>query len=188
METGLDKWWSYLLRGVLALLFGIIALVWPTATVFVLIVLFGVYALVEGLFAVGYSIAKAYRGDKFFALLMLGLIGVLVGAIVIARPTVSSLALVWVIAFWALLRGIMLVVSAFEMSGSAAVRWLIGLVGVLAVIVGILLFAHPVAGVFSIILVIGIYSLVAGVLLFFTGFFVRSAQKKTAGPGTLAPA
>jgi len=180
MGTGMEKWWSYLLRGILALLFGIILLVWPTATLYVVIILFGIYALVEGLFAIGYSIARASRGDKFFALLMLGIIGVLVGAIVLARPGVSSLALVWVIAFWALLRGIMFIVSAFEMTGSAGARWLIGLVGVLAIIVGILLFAHPVAGIWTISLVIGIYALLAGIILIITSFPVRSLQKKEA--------
>ena len=188
MESGLDKWWTYLLRGIVAIAFGIIALVWPTATVFVLIVLFGLWALVEGLFSLVYSIVKAYRGDKFFAQLMLGIVGVLVGAIVLARPGVSSLAVVWVIAFWALLRGIMMIISAFEMSGSAAVRWLVGIVGALAIIVGIILFVHPVAGVFTIILVVGIYALVAGVLLFFSSFFVKSAQKKEGGPEMPAPA
>jgi uncharacterized membrane protein HdeD (DUF308 family) len=176
----MEKWWSYFLRGILALLFGIILLVWPTATLYVVIILFGIYALVEGLFAIGYSIARASRGDKFFALLMLGIIGVLVGAIVLARPGVSSLALVWVIAFWALLRGIMFIVSAFEMTGSAGARWLIGLVGVLAIIVGILLFAHPVAGIWTISLVIGIYALLAGIILIITSFPVRSLQKKEA--------
>ncbi len=180
MGTGMEKWWSYLLRGILALVFGIILLVWPTATLYVVIILFGVYALVEGLFAIGYSIARASRGDKFFALLMLGIIGVLVGAIVLARPGVSSLALVWVIAFWALLRGVMLIVSAFEMTGSAGARWLIGLVGVLAIIVGIILFAHPVAGIWTIILVIGIYAIVAGIILMITSIPVRSRQKKEA--------
>jgi|SRR5450759_1306095 uncharacterized membrane protein HdeD (DUF308 family) len=180
MGTGMEKWWSYFLRGILALLFGIILLVWPTATLYVVIILFGIYALVEGLFAIGYSIARASRGDKFFALLMLGIIGVLVGAIVLARPGVSSLALVWVIAFWALLRGIMFIVSAFEMTGSAGARWLIGLVGVLAIIVGILLFAHPVAGIWTISLVIGIYALLAGIILIITSFPVRSLQKKEA--------
>jgi len=186
----MEKWWSYLLRGILALIFGIIALVWPTATVFVLIVLFGVYALVDGLFAIGYSISRASKGDKFFALLMLGLLGVLVGAIVLARPGVSSLAVVWVIAFWALLKGVLLIVSAFEMTGSAAARWLIGLAGVLAIVVGILLFAHPVAGVFTIILIIGIYALVAGIILVIVSFAARNRQKKgmEGGRGTLAPA
>jgi uncharacterized membrane protein HdeD (DUF308 family) len=74
----------------------------------------------------------------------------------------------------------MLIVSAFEMTGSAGARWLIGLVGVLAIIVGIILFAHPVAGIWTIILVIGIYAIVAGIILMITSIPVRSRQKKEA--------
>jgi uncharacterized membrane protein HdeD (DUF308 family) len=119
---------------------------------------------------------------------MLGLLGVLVGAIVLARPGVSSLAVVWVIAFWALLKGVLLIVSAFEMTGSAGVRWLIGLAGVFAIIVGIIFFVHPIAGVATIILVIGIYALVAGIFMIIASFPMRSAQKKGTGTGTLAAA
>jgi len=186
MESGIAKWWSYLLLGILALIFGIIVLVWPTATVYVLIILFGVYALVEGVFAVVYSIIRATRGGKFFGMLMLGIIGVLVGAIVLARPGVSTLAVVWVMAFWAVLKGIMMIISAFEMTGSAGARWLIGLTGLFAIIVGIIFFVHPIAGVATIILVIGIYALVAGIFMIVASFPMRSAQKK--GTGTDTPA
>ena len=188
METGMDKWWTFLLRGILALIFGIIVLVWPAATVYVLIILFGLFALIEGLFATGYSIYKAAKGMKFFGLLMLGIISVLVGAIVLARPGVSTLAVVWVIAFWAILRGVMLIVSAFEMTGSAGIRWLIGIIGVLAIVVGLIFFIHPGFGLVTIIAVLGIYALVAGLFLIIASFMVRSRQKKAMGMGGMAAA
>jgi uncharacterized membrane protein HdeD (DUF308 family) len=178
MATTLDRWYMYLIRGILALIFGIIMLVWPSATVLVLIVLFGCFALVEGLFSIGYSIASASKGDKFFAQLMLGLLGVLVGIIVLARPGVATLAVIWVIAFWLLIRGVLMIISAFEMSGSAGVRWLVGITGVIALILGILMFIFPVSGVFGIILVIGLYLVVMGIFLFVASFFFRSAEKK----------
>jgi len=186
LATGLDKWWLYLVRGILAVIFGIIVLVWPGATVFVLIILFGCYALVEGLFALGYSIARASRGDKFFALMMLGLLGILIGIVTLARPEITGLALLWVIAIWLVIRGFLMIISAFEMTGKASVRWLIGISGVLALIVGILMFIFPISGVFAIILVIGIYCLVAGILLAVASFFVKGIDKEDAG--TLAAA
>jgi uncharacterized membrane protein HdeD (DUF308 family) len=188
MAMELEKWWSYLLLGIIGLLFGILALVWPGATTLVLIVLFGCYALVEGLFALGYSISRASKGEKFFALMMLGLLGVLVGIITLARPGITTLALVWVIAFWALIRGIMLIVSAFEMSGTAGMRWLIGLLGVCAVIIGILFFFAPFAGVFSIILLIGLYSIAAGIILIIVSFIARKAEKEGTVTSMTAPA
>jgi uncharacterized membrane protein HdeD (DUF308 family) len=187
MEMGMEKWWSFLLRGILAILFGIIALAWPGATVFVLIILFGVYALVEGLFATGYSIAQASRGEKFFALLLLGLLGILIGIVTLARPGITSVALLVVIAIWFLLRGFLGLISAFEMTGSTGYRAFIGIVGALGIIVGIILLAAPISGIFAIILVIAIYSIVIGIMLAVLGFMVRGAQK-TEGTDTMAAA
>jgi uncharacterized membrane protein HdeD (DUF308 family) len=187
MEMGLEKWWSYLLRGILAILFGIIALAWPGATVFVLIVLFGVYALVEGLFATGYSIARASKGEKFFALLLLGIVGILIGIVTLARPGVTSVALLVVIAVWFLLRGFFVLISAFEMTGSTGIRVFMGIMGGLGIIVGILLLATPISGIFAIILVIGIYSIAIGIMLTILSFSVRGAQK-SGGTDTLAAA
>lgn len=181
MAVSLDKWWMYLVRGILAIIFGIIALVWPGATVLVLIVLFGCYALVEGLFAVGYSIAKASKKEKFFGLLMLGLLGVLIGVVTLARPGITSLALLWVIAIWLVIRGFLMIVSAFEIEGSAGIRWLIGISGALALIVGILLFIFPISGIFGIILVVAIYCLVAGLLLAVTSFYIKGLEKNDGG-------
>lgn len=177
METGLEKWWSYLLRGILAVIFGIIILVWPGATTLVLIVFFGCYILVEGLFALGYSIVRATRKEKFFALLMLGILGVLVGIITLARPGITTLALAWVIAFWALIRGFMLIVSAFELSGSKGARWAIGIIGGISVIVGIILFAAPFQSVLAVILLIGIFSIAAGIMLFIISYMARKEEK-----------
>lgn len=183
----MEKWWSFLLRGILAILFGIIALAWPGATVFVLIILFGVYALVEGLFATGYSIGQASRGEKFFALLLLGLLGILIGIVTLARPGITSVALLVVIAIWFLLRGFLGLISAFEMTGSTGYRAFIGIVGALGIIVGIILLAAPISGIFAIILVIAIYSIVIGIMLAVLGFMVRGAQK-TEGTDTMAAA
>lgn len=178
MVGGLDKWWAYLVRGILAIIFGIIALVWPGATVLVLIILFGCFALVEGLFAVGFSIAKATKGEKYFALLMLGLLGVIVGIITLVRPGVTTVALLVVISVYLVVRGFLMIISAFEMTGAAGVRWLVGIVGALALILGILLLVFPISGVYGIILVIAIYMIVAGIFLTIASFYVKGIEEK----------
>lgn len=186
MAAGLDKWWTYLLRGILAIIFGIIFLVWPGATVLVLIILFGCFVLVEGLFAVGFSIAKASKGEKFFGLLMLGLLGVIVGIIALIRPGITTLAILVVIAIWLVIRGFLMIVSAFEMTGSAGVRWLVGISGALALILGILLLIFPISGVFGIVLVVGIYLIVAGLFMAIASFYVKGIEDKD--PDILAAA
>ncbi|MHB8895645.1 MAG: HdeD family acid-resistance protein [Candidatus Geothermincolia bacterium] len=186
MATGLDKWWTYLLRGILALIFGVIILVWPGATVLVLIILFGCYVLVEGLFAVGFSIAKASKGEKWVALLLLGILGIIVGLAVLVRPGAGTLAVLIVFAIWLVIRGFLMLISAFEMSGAASVRWLVGISGALALILGILMLIFPISGVFGVILVIGIYSLVAGVFLAISSFYIKKIEES--GPDTLAAA
>jgi len=186
MATGLDRWWSYLLRGILAIIFGIILLVWPKATVLVLIVFFGCYVLVEGLITVGFAIARASKSEKFFGLLMLGLLGIIIGVITLARPGITALAILMVIAIWLVIRGFLMVVSAFEISGSAGVKWILGLTGAAALILGILLLVFPISGAFGIVLVTGIYLIVTGLFTALASFFVKDLEGM--GPDNLAAA
>lgn len=174
---GMVKWWYFLVWGILAVAFGIIALVWPAATVWVLVILFGCYALVEGLFTVGYSIALATRKEKFFALMMLGLLGVVIGLIALFFTAATTVAILVLIAIWAIIRGFLLVVSAFEIVAKASLRWLIGIIGALTVIVGLLFLIFPISGIFTILVIIAIYAILAGILSVITAFSVKKVEK-----------
>lgn len=178
MVTEMEKWWSYLLRGLLALVFGIAVLVWPSATVLVLIVFFGCYVLVEGCFALGYAIARAMRKEKFFGLLMLGVLGIAVGIITLARPGVTTVALAYVIAFWLVIKGFAMIIGAVEMTGSKGLRWAIGLIGGISVILGVVVFAVPFRSVVAVVLLIGIFSIFAAIMQFIVSYMARKLEKE----------
>lgn len=179
-ETALlrSNWWAYLLRGLVAIIFGILVLVWPGATTLVLIILFGAFALVDGVFSLVASIMAAKRGEKWASQLLLGLVGILIGVVVLARPGVGILAVLLVIAIWAIITGFISLFTAIELPREVKGRWVLGLAGVLAIIVGILLIAFPIEGVFAVVLFIGILAIILGLLNFVLGFMVRKMEKE----------
>jgi uncharacterized membrane protein HdeD (DUF308 family) len=172
------RWWTFLLRGLLALIFGIVVLVWPGATVLVLLVFFGVFVLVEGIFAIAVAIMHAREKLPWLGMLLLGIIGIGIGILTLVRPGITAEGLVYIIAAWAIIHGVFQIVNAIELPKEFGPRWLVGLAGALSIIIGGLLFAFTAAAVFTIILLIGIYAIVAGIILVVVSFFVRSALKK----------
>lgn len=170
------RWWTFLLRGIIAIAFGIIALAWPAATVGVFFVLFGVFVLADGIVDVIMAVVFAVRKEKWGALMAKGLVGVLIGAVVLSRPEFALELLLILIGIWAIVAGIVEVVNAFEMAPESGRGW-IGVAGALAVILGILFLAIPFKTVFAAIILIAIYALVSGALLIILAFFALGAQK-----------
>ncbi|MFH1149560.1 MAG: DUF308 domain-containing protein [Actinomycetota bacterium] len=174
------KWWTFLVRGIVAVLFGIVLLAWPGATVLVLLIVVGLFVLVEGVVAVVLSILHAKEEMPWLGLLLLGLLGIAVGVLILVRPGVSLEVLVYIIAAWAIIHGVLQIVNAVELPKEFGPRWLVGLAGALSIIIGGLLFAFTAAAVFTIILVIGIYAIVAGIIWIVVSFFVKSKLKEMA--------
>ena len=179
-DIALPSWWSFILRGIVALLFGVIVLAWPGATTLVLLILFGSLVLVSGLFAFGGSIAAISRKEKWGAEMFLGVLGVLIGIVTFARPGLTLVTLIVIIAIWAILSGAIELFAAIELPAKTDGRIWLGIAGVLSIGIGILFLALPESGVWTIILIIGIYSLVFSVVLFVLGFRVKGLEKKTA--------
>ena len=172
-----QKWWALALRGLSALIFGILALTWPGITVAVLGIFFGVFVLVSGIFSLVAAVSPIVRGERVL-LLLLGVLGIVVGAISLSWPEVTALVLFSLIAVWALVAGILDIVAAFRQKGRGSEKWLLGLTGVLAVILGVLLLSFPIAGVLAVILIIGIFAILIAISLFALAFIVRSKQKR----------
>ena len=165
------NWWVLLVRGIAAVLFGLAALFWPGLTLFVLIVFFGAYVLVDGIFALVAGIRGS--GSRRWLLLAEGVIGVLAGLIALFWPGMSALVLMYVIAAWAVSTGILKVVMALSLRREIDNEWLMVLSGVLSVLFGVILAVLPGAGLLALVWLIGIYAVIFGVGLIVLAFRVR---------------
>jgi uncharacterized membrane protein HdeD (DUF308 family) len=168
------NWWALLLRGIAAVLFGLAALFWPGLTLFVLVVFFGAYALVDGIFA----LVAGIRGSGGFRWLLIveGALGVIAGLVALFYPGVTALVLLYVIAIWAIITGVLEVVTAISLRREIENEWLMGLGGVISVIFGIILAVLPGVGLLSLVWLIGIYALIFGIALIVLSFRVRGQQ------------
>ena len=154
------KWWVLLLRGILAVLFGILAFAMPGLTIITLALAFGAYSLIDGLSAVWFGV-----GTKAWGLMLFGLIGAIVGIYAIFAPVAAALIILFVIAFWAIARGIAEIVTAIRLRKEISDEWFLILGGILSIIFGLVLFARPGAGALALIWVIGLYAMLYGFLL-----------------------
>jgi uncharacterized membrane protein HdeD (DUF308 family) len=161
-------------------IFGVLAFLWPGITLFSLVILFGAYALVNGLFSFILA-AKAPKGyPNFGSLILAGIFGVLAGLITFFWPGISALGLLIVIAAWAVVNGILEIYYAIKLRKEIKNEWLLILAGILSVIFGALLLLNPLAGALVLVLWIGSFAIVFGILLIILAFKMKRL-------GTLEP-
>ena len=167
------NWWHFAVRGVLAIVFGILALVWPDTTKLALVLLFGAFALVDGIVATAAGIAMAQHFKRWWALLLEGLTGIMIGVMTFSWPNVTGLVLLYFIAAWAVVTGIFEIVAAIEFRNLVSREWGMIISGILSVLLGALLFVFPSAGALSIVWLIGIYAVVFGIMELIIAFRLR---------------
>jgi len=166
---------------VAAILLGILAFAWPGITLFVLVLFFGAYMLVDGIFAIVAAVRAAGEEDRWWLLLIEGILGVLAGLVAFFWPGLTALALLYFIAAWAIVTGIMEIVAAVRLRQEIEGEWALGLSGLLSVIFGVLLVVLPApAGLLSLVWLIGAYAVATGVLLLIVAFRVRSEAGREA--------
>jgi uncharacterized membrane protein HdeD (DUF308 family) len=166
------NWWMLVLRGLLAIAFGLMALIWPGLTVGVLVILFGVYVLIEGLLAI--SAAVSYREEKSWWILFFeGLVGIAAGLCAFIWPGLTAIVLLVFIALWAILTGILEIAAAVLLRREIPGEWVLGIAGIASILIGILLLANPGAGLLAVVWLIGIYALLFGGLLAYLGIAAR---------------
>ena len=170
------SWWALALRGLVAILFGLAALFWPGLILTVLIVLFGAYALVDGIFAVIAAFRSSGRGMRRTLLLIEGAIGILFGILALFWPGLTALALIYIIAWWAILSGIARITMAIMLRREIENEWSIAFSGVLSVILGIVLILLPGAGLLAYTWLIGLLALALGIALIYYAFRVRGQR------------
>lgn len=168
------NWWALALRGVLAILFAIVTFLWPGITLAVLVLMFGVYAFVDGVFAIVAAV-RAVRGHRRWgALLLEGIAGILAGLCAWLIPGVTLAVLVLLIAAWAIITGVLEIVAAIRLRRHIPQEWLLILMGVLSIVFGVLIYIAPLAGAVVIVWWIGGYALVFGILMLMLAFRLRS--------------
>jgi uncharacterized membrane protein HdeD (DUF308 family) len=170
------KWWVIALRGILAIVFGVVALAYPGITLVALALLFGAYVFVDGIFAIGAGIGRGGREAVWYVLE--GILGIAFGIATYLYPGITAQALVFLVGLWAILTGIFEVIAGFELPLSR--DWLLALAGVVSIIFGVLVFANPVGGALAVVWLIGIYALVFGVTLLVFSIRLRGLAKKNA--------
>src|SRR5947208_12761776 len=158
------NWWALALRGVAAIIFGVLAFVLPGVTVAVLILLFGLYALVAGVLNVLAAVRGRGDDQPWWALLFEGLVSVVAGVIAFALPSLTELALLYVIAAWAILTGVLQIAAAIRLRRRITGEAWLALNGILSIVFGVLTMLAPGAGALSLVWLIGAYAIGFGIL------------------------
>ncbi len=194
MENALARnWWAMLLRGVFAVLFGVATLVWPGLSLSVLVMLFGAYALVDGVFAIVSSLRRHDGSRRFWMLFVEGIFGIAAGLFTFAVPGITALALVVVIAVWAILTGVLEIMAAFRLRQQVPGEILLGLAGLVSIAWGVMLFVWPGAGALAMTWLIGWWAIFFGVMFFALGIRLHSmlppsGRHRVPPTGTSVPA
>jgi uncharacterized membrane protein HdeD (DUF308 family) len=159
------NWWALLIRGIAAVIFGLLAFLWPGATGFALVILFGAYAFVDGVFALISAIRAAEAHERWLTFALEGIFGLVIAAVVFWHPGVAALALYVTIAIWAIITGVFEIIAAFQLRAMIPNEWLLLIGGALSIAFGALLFVFPMIGILTVIYLIGFYAVLFGVVM-----------------------
>lgn len=173
------NWWAVALRGILTILFGVVLLIWPSLSLVILVALFGIFAFLAGILALvaAFRGRQAHEGWAIF-LALEGLAGIATGVIAFIWPRITAIALLYLIAIWAIIRGVFELIAAVQLRREIDNEWLLGLAGLLSVGFGILLFIWPGPGLLAILWIIGAYAIALGILQLFLAFRLRKWQQR----------
>lgn len=169
------NWWVVLLRGVLAVLFGILALASPPLMVIeVLVIIFGAYALVDGIFAIVGCVTHRKEHKRWWLTLVEGIAGIVVGIVTLMYPPLAALVLVLYFAAWSIVTGIFELIAAVELRKEIKGEWLLALSGILSVIFGLLVYISPLISMAIIVWLIGAYAILFGITMIVLSFRVKT--------------
>jgi len=165
-------WWLVLLRGIAAIIFGILTFIWPGMTLLTLVLLYGAFALADGIIALAAGIMGRERAPRWW-LLVHGLLGIAVGILTLAWPGITALVLLLFIAGSAIATGVLQIIGAIRLRKEIDNEWLLIAGGVLSVLFGLVLAIQPQTGALALLFVIGFYAILYGVLLIALAFRLR---------------
>ncbi|MGE3782545.1 MAG: HdeD family acid-resistance protein [Alphaproteobacteria bacterium] len=166
------NWWALALRGVLAILFAIFAFILPLVAATAMVLVFAAYCFVDGVFALAAGLRAARQHGRSGPLLFEGILNLLIGVFFFLWPGAALVAFVWLIAIWAVITGALLVAAGIALIRHSG-EWLLILGGIISVLLGIVLFFAPGAGIVAISWWLGIYALLFGIALLVAAFRMR---------------
>ena len=187
-ETLVQNWWLFTLRGVLGIIFGILALIFPGPTILSLVLLFSAYMLVDGIFGI-ISAVRAIRRkeDRWGLLIFEGLLDIATGVVAFLWPALTVVAFVWLIAAWAIVSGGLMTAAGFRLNIEHG-RWWLVLGGLLSLAYGVLLIITPLIGAVVFTWWLGAYAVVFGVALVIFSLKLRSRQHERVSPTAVGTA
>jgi uncharacterized membrane protein HdeD (DUF308 family) len=171
------NWWIAALRGMFAILLGLAAFVWPGATLEVLILLFGAYALVDGATTLLLGV-QALGTSRALPSIIGGLIGIVTGVVTFAMPGLVTLSLVYVVAGWAVMTGVLQITTAIRLRDVISGEWRLAVGGALSIVFGLLLMTGPLAGALTLVFLFGIYAVAAGISQLAFGLYIRGLSQR----------
>src|SRR5437867_12180364 len=174
IETLKRHWWVPVIRGIAAIVFGVIAFVYPGLTVAVLVLLFGAWVLVDGIFRVIGAIGHRSSDEEWGFDLIIGILGIIIGFLTFHAPAITALALIIYIAAWALMIGATEIAVAIKLRREIKGEWFLILMGLLSIVFAIMLLWNPLPGALALVWLIGSYAIVFGILGIILGFRLRS--------------
>lgn len=176
-EVLADSWWAVGLRGILGILFGLICLLTPGLALEVFVILFAAYMLVDGVFAIISGIKAARNGERWGLLILEGIVDLAAGTVAVLWPAITLVALVWIVAIWAIVSGALMLWAAFTLNLDHG-RWWLALGGIASLIFGVLLVIEPLIGAVVLTLWIGAYALVFGIFLLVLAFQLHAKKEE----------
>jgi uncharacterized membrane protein HdeD (DUF308 family) len=166
---------TLIVRGLVAIAVAFVSFLWPTITIAAMVLLFGVYAVVDGV--INISLGFTHTGvHNRWAYVLLGIVGIVAGVLTFFWPVITAFVLIMVIGAWAVVHGIFEIAAAIGLRRVIRGEWLLALSGVVSILFGLVVFFFPLAGAIGIALVFGWYALIAGILLLALGIRMRRGR------------
>jgi uncharacterized membrane protein HdeD (DUF308 family) len=176
IETLKRHWWVPVIRGIAAIVFGIIAFAYPGLTIATLVLFFGAWVLIDGIFRIVGAIGHRASDPDWGWQLVIGILGIIVGLLTFHAPQITALALVIYIAAWALMIGATEIAFAIKVRREIKGEWFLILMGLASIVFAVLLLWNPVAGAAAVIWLIAWYAVVLGILAIFFGFRLKTLK------------
>jgi uncharacterized membrane protein HdeD (DUF308 family) len=176
MESVRRSWGELLFGGIIALLFGLVAAFWPGKTLVIIIMFFGIFILAEGIVTVIITLVRRKMYERWWLGLIAGIIGILIGGITVSRPIATTVFLLYMIGVWALITGVIGIISAIRLRKTIKNEWYLILSGIVAVLFGIFVLARPLIAAVTMMWIISAFAILFGGLLIVLSFRVKRAS------------